>query len=203
VLAPAVYWHLCLKAKVEKLLGRKLPHGRQVKCDDTSVVASVNDPSERDLTKRFDDIDAEWSVVERQLIRWGEIFRSGKKLRLALSFDYIELAPLSSAAVSRGNKRGSSATQRMLGDRASQLDAEQGTSVSLSVWCEVYALMRYPGPPCNRGPHYQKACDATLLEMLDLEQVYEDQDPDFFIQSGVKRGIARRFVSDIGRWAEH
>ncbi|KAF1961000.1 hypothetical protein CC80DRAFT_359890, partial [Byssothecium circinans] len=49
---------------------------------------------------------------------------------------------------------------------------------------------------------YQKACDATLLEMLDLEQVYEDQDPDFFIQSGVKRGIARRFVSDIGRWAE-
>jgi hypothetical protein len=90
----------------------------------------------------------------------------------------------------------------MLGDRASQLDAEQGTSVSLSVWCEVYALMRYPGPPCNRGPHYQKACDATLLEMLDLEQVYEDQDPDFFIQSGVKRGMARRIVSDIGRRAE-
>jgi hypothetical protein len=40
------------------------------------------------------------------------------------------------------------------------------------------------------------------MEMLDLEQVYEDQDPDFFTQNGVKRGVARRFVSDIGRWAE-
>jgi hypothetical protein len=38
---------------------------------------------------------------------------------------------------------------------------------------------------------YQKACEAALLEMLDLEQLYEDQDPDFFIQSGVKRGVAR------------
>lgn len=28
---------------------------------------------------------------------------------------------------------------------------------------------------------YQKACDATLWEMLDLEQVYEDQDADFYI----------------------
>jgi hypothetical protein len=49
---------------------------------------------------------------------------------------------------------------------------------------------------------YQKACEAALLEMLDLEQLYEDQDPDFFIQSGVKRGVARWFVIDIGRWAE-
>jgi hypothetical protein len=64
VLAPAAYWRFCLKAKVEKLLGKKLPHGRHVKCDDTSVVASVNDRSERDLTKRFDDMDIEWSVVE-------------------------------------------------------------------------------------------------------------------------------------------
>jgi hypothetical protein len=88
----------------------------------------------------------------RQLIRWGELFRSGEKLRVDLSFNYIELAP-PSAARNRGSKRGSSATQRMLADRASQLDAEQQTSASPSVWREVYALMRCPGPPCNRGPH--------------------------------------------------
>ena len=46
---------------------------------------------------------------------------------------------------------------------------------------------------------YQKACDATLQDMLDLEQVFADQDVDFYIQKGVKRGIARRFVSDIQR----
>jgi hypothetical protein len=49
---------------------------------------------------------------------------------------------------------------------------------------------------------YQKACDATLQDMLDLEQVYEDQDVDSYIQNGVKRGVARRFVGDILRWAE-
>jgi hypothetical protein len=336
VLAPSAYWRLCLSAKVDKLLSRKLPHGRHVKCDDTSVVASVNDRSERDLTKRFDEMDIDWLLVERQLMRWGELLRSGKKLRVDLSFNYVELAPPSAAARNRSNKRGSSATQHMLADRASQLDAEQETSASASVWREVYALMRCPGPPCNRGPHcwrdpfgkkhyklqthhlkaliqlveeghvlhthndvpenireqlyaeedqrrdrqaaggsvsranlppititnvlpphsgqsppimstpsvpssmeraprprsldipgprdlavaaysrwqqsnvadeaqkmeYQKACDLTLLEMLDLEQLHEDQDYDFFIQNGVKRGVARRYVSDIGRWAE-
>ncbi|KAJ6203509.1 hypothetical protein PSV09DRAFT_2173919, partial [Bipolaris maydis] len=40
---------------------------------------------------------------------------------------------------------------------------------------------------------YQKACDITLQEMLDLEQLHEDQDYDFFIQNGVKRGVARRY----------
>ena len=87
-----------------KLLGKKLPHGRHVKCDDTSVVASVNNRLERDLTKRFDDMDIDWSVVERQLIRWGELCRLGKKLRVDLSCNYIELAPPSSAARNRGTK---------------------------------------------------------------------------------------------------
>ena len=42
-----------------------IPHGsglnRHIRCDDTTVVASVTDRSERDLTKRFDDIDIDWS----------------------------------------------------------------------------------------------------------------------------------------------
>jgi hypothetical protein len=43
----------------------------------------------------------------------------------------------------------------------------------------------------------QKACDIALDDRLDLKQVREDQDPGFFIQNGVKRGVARRFVDDI------
>jgi hypothetical protein len=50
---------------------------------------------------------------------------------------------------------------------------------------------------------FQKACDIALADGLDLEQVYEDQDPSFFLRHGVKRGIARRFVSDIRGWVEH
>jgi hypothetical protein len=49
---------------------------------------------------------------------------------------------------------------------------------------------------------FQKACNATLEDGLDLEQVYEDQDPGFFVRSGIKRGVARRFVSDIDGWAK-
>jgi hypothetical protein len=44
---------------------------------------------------------------------------------------------------------------------------------------------------------FQKAYDIVLDVCLDLEQVYYDQDPSFFIQSRVRRGVARRFVSDI------
>jgi hypothetical protein len=43
---------------------------------------------------------------------------------------------------------------------------------------------------------------TVLGDGLDLEQVFEDQDHSFFVQSGVKRGIARRFVSDINGWAK-
>ncbi|KAG4427671.1 hypothetical protein IFR05_016848 [Cadophora sp. M221] len=49
---------------------------------------------------------------------------------------------------------------------------------------------------------FQKACDMTLADGLDLEQIHEDQDPDYFIKNGIKRGIARRFVGDIEQWAK-
>ncbi|KAG9196829.1 hypothetical protein G6514_003942 [Epicoccum nigrum] len=152
VLAPAVYWRMYLQPKVEKLVDKKLSQGRQVEYDDTSVMASVNDRSERDLCKWYDDMHVDWPVVERQLLRWAELFRSGKKLRVDLSFNYIESPSATSATTSRGQGRGSSATQRVLADRASQLDAEESGGVP-SIWRDVYALMRCPGPPCNLGPH--------------------------------------------------
>lgn len=37
---------------------------------------------------------------------------------------------------------------------------------------------------------------------LDLEQVYKDQDPGFFIGKAIKIGIARHFVEDIRAWLE-
>jgi hypothetical protein len=49
---------------------------------------------------------------------------------------------------------------------------------------------------------FQKACDVALKDGLDLEQIFGDRDPGFFIQSGVKRGVARRFIHDIAGWVE-
>lgn len=47
-----------------------------------------------------------------------------------------------------------------------------------------------------------KARDVTLGNCLDLTQVYEDQDPGFFVKHGVKVGAARRFGRDIGLWVK-
>jgi hypothetical protein len=334
VLAPAVYWRMYLQAKVEKLVDKKLPRSSHMELDDIAVVASVKDRSESDVTRRLDNMNIDWLVVERQFVRWSEPFRAGKKLKVNLAFNYADSS--SSAAASRGTKRGSYATQRMLADRASQLEAEEQSSGQPSAWVSVYTMMRCPGSPCNLGPYcwrdpfgkqhyklnahhlralvrlveqghrleshddvpedirgqlyaenqrrlerhpttigaptsslppitinnvmpspaselpptasvgsgptyrrplsgkscldipgprdiavaaygdwqqskvvdqtlqleYQKARDVTLQDGLDLEQVFEDQDADFFIQSGVKRGVARRFVRDIEAWAE-
>ena len=48
----------------------------------------------------------------------------------------------------------------------------------------------------------KKARDVTLENCLDLMQIYEDQDPGFFVKHGVKVGAARRFVRDIGLWVK-
>jgi hypothetical protein len=328
VLAPRFYWSLFLRDKLDRLLQRKLSPSKRVTCDDTTVVVSVTDRSQRDLTKRFEEIDIDWLVVERQLLSWGELFRAGKRLRVDLSFNYLEVGQQPPASARRVGTRGNSATQQMLAERATQLEAEEGgTSSQSSIWQDVYSLMRCPGPPCDRGPHcwrdpvgkkhyklrtHQLKCliryveqggqlrshsdvpedireqlyaeeqqqterqqrvtngtvrglppititnvlpgpspsqpdqltavcapprlhvpglwdvaveeysdwqqsqvrsetlqadirevrDIALADGLDLQQIYEDQDASFFVERGVKRGVARRFVRDIEHWVK-
>ena len=152
VLAPTFYWPQYLKPKLEKLLRKKVSSNKRVTSDDTNVVVSVTDRSERDLTRRFDETEIEWPVIEKQLSAWGELFRAGKKLRVDLSFNYLETGQ--QPTTRKGDKRGlTSATQQMLGERAMQIDAEEESSGQASIWREVYSLMRCPGPPCHLGPH--------------------------------------------------
>jgi len=111
VLAPTFYWSLFLRPKLEKLLCKKLSLNKRVRPDDTSMVVSVTKRSERDLTKRFDETDIDWSVIEKQLVVWGELFRASKKLRVDISFNYLETGQQLPAS-RKGDKRGfSSATQ--------------------------------------------------------------------------------------------
>ncbi|KIM94789.1 hypothetical protein OIDMADRAFT_63258, partial [Oidiodendron maius Zn] len=67
VLALTFYWPQYLKPKLEKLLRKKVSSNKGVTPDDTNVVISVTDQSERDLTRRFDETEIEWPVVEKQL----------------------------------------------------------------------------------------------------------------------------------------
>ena len=44
---------------------------------------------------------------------------------------------------------------------------------------------------------FSRACEAVLEDGMGLEEVYEDRNPGFSIQNGIKSGIARRFTGGI------
>jgi hypothetical protein len=77
---------------------------------------SVTDRAERDVNKRFDNLDIDWKVVEKQLETWSHLFRAGKRLKIDIPFIYKESGDLVVASIWQSTKRGSS--QYMLAERA-------------------------------------------------------------------------------------
>jgi hypothetical protein len=67
VLAPNAYWEVVLRSKLDKLLRKKLPSNKAFRADDTNIVLSVTGRSERDPVERFDQLDIDWDVLEKQL----------------------------------------------------------------------------------------------------------------------------------------
>lgn len=73
---------------------------------------------QKGLTLRFNGTDVDWTSIEKQLLDWGDLFLTGKKLRLVISFNYMENTSSSNVNSRTTDKRGtSSATQRMLQER--------------------------------------------------------------------------------------
>lgn len=76
--------------------------------------------------------------MERQLFQWSNPFRAGKRLRLDVSFNYVEIRQ---PASKRGGRREyPSARQQMLAERDLRVDAEEEMSSLPSVWQDVYNL---------------------------------------------------------------
>jgi hypothetical protein len=56
VLAPAPYWSTFLQPKLDALLGKEKNNSKRVRPEDSNVVVSVNERSERGLIRRFDEV---------------------------------------------------------------------------------------------------------------------------------------------------
>ncbi|KAK0716806.1 hypothetical protein B0T26DRAFT_267524 [Lasiosphaeria miniovina] len=54
--------------------------GQTYSADSTTIAISVNDRSERDITKHFKELQIDWPVAERQLQSWSHLLRIGKTL---------------------------------------------------------------------------------------------------------------------------
>ena len=68
VLAPASYWQLFVQPNLADVLRRKASRNRIVRSDDTKVVVSVTERSERDLKKTFKDTEIDWLIVEQCML---------------------------------------------------------------------------------------------------------------------------------------
>lgn len=151
VSSPNLYWQE-IKEKAERILRQKVNRNRRVRLDDTAIVVSVNERSQRDLTKRFEKTDIDWTAIKQQLHLWQNLARQrNKKLRISISINYLED---NNPPANQTDKRGkSSVTKRMLRERDDQIDAEN-FSGQPSVWRDVYRKMRCPGPPCQHEGQY-------------------------------------------------
>ena len=79
-----------LRPRLDKLSARKLLQNKYFSVDEMTVVVSVTDRIERDVNKRFDDLDIDWKILEKQLETWSPLLRIGKRLRIDISFKYRE-----------------------------------------------------------------------------------------------------------------
>ncbi|KAJ5730154.1 uncharacterized protein N7483_004662 [Penicillium malachiteum] len=93
-----------------------------------TVVAFVNDRSQRDLTKRFDSTDMDWTAIEKQLLMWTTLYHLGKELRLKISLNYTK----DSSLPLKHDKRGkTSIIKRILADRDVLIDAKDTSGQTL------------------------------------------------------------------------
>ena len=87
VVAPSEFWNEELSSKLEDIIKSR---GKPYKADAATIVISVNDRSERDITKRFKELQIDWPIIEKQLQAWSHLLRIGKTLRIDISFNYVE-----------------------------------------------------------------------------------------------------------------
>jgi hypothetical protein len=149
------YWRLVLRNRLRQAVCRQFSDSQRVRHNDTTVAVSVTERSERYLTMEFDGTEIDWVVADKRLLDWSPYFQKGKRLRVNISFNFVEPnSESASRSARRGDKRGStSASSRMLAERDRQLETEREVTGRQPIWKDVYAFMRCPKTSCDSAPH--------------------------------------------------
>lgn len=153
VVALSEYWEKCLKQKIDGLMHTK-KRNRRVRLEDTTVAVSINHCNEGPLEKRSDDTNIDWRPVERKRCKWSNLVRMGRTPQIAITVKYMRDDDVAKAC----DKRGSSATKRMLAERDAFITAEEESSQPSS-WRYVCKLMRCSVTSCS---NFDKWCWQDL-----------------------------------------
>jgi hypothetical protein len=157
-------------------LGEKTPRNKCYEPDETNVVVSVTDRSQRDLTKRFDELEIDWEVVEDQLMAWC---LSPPRREETEDRHLVHLQGNYSTNCCKNKPEYETRVCYSFTtvERAELLDEQEASGLT-TVWKEVYSLMRCTGPPCQgtycwRDPenrkHY-KLATSVLTKLVDYAE---------------------------------
>lgn len=144
IVTPSEYWDGTLKATVEDMLQMKKKRTQRVRSEGTAVTVSVNDKSLKDFENFYSSTNIDWKPAEKQLRKWSNLLRMGKKIRVLIAFNYghdddDQARPASRRVEKRGRV---SATSRMLAEREAHIDAEEEATRRPTTWSLVYDRMR-------------------------------------------------------------
>ncbi|KAK5988024.1 hypothetical protein PT974_12160 [Cladobotryum mycophilum] len=138
-------WAILLAIVAYFMFIDRIEHQVRFKHRYLRAVISVTERSERNVTKRFDEIRVDWLVVERQLQTWSHLTHNRRKLIIKVTFNYKETKTAGPA--------GQGSTNGQLAETQARREAERSVLGRTAAWEHVFALFSCPGPPCGRGPY--------------------------------------------------
>ncbi|KGO69517.1 hypothetical protein PITC_014070 [Penicillium italicum] len=155
------YWGKILQAKVEDMLQAKKKRHQRVRSEGTAVTVKVDERSQKNLENFYNSTDINWTQVEKQLRKWSNLLRIGRKVTIEIAFTYREQDD-GHYVLRRVEKRGRvSATSRMLAEREAHIMAGEEVTGQPSTWEHVYDL--YVGAVSKTDVERIKNVASTIL----------------------------------------
>jgi hypothetical protein len=153
VVAPSEYWNERLKGALEEMLQAEKKKNLRARYESAELTVSVNERNQSDLEQFESTKNIKWNPVEKQLCKWSNLLRIGKKLTIDIVFAYrTDDDAVSTPASRKGDKRGRvSTTRKQLAECDAYIADEEERTGRPSCWDHVYEQMRCRVSSCPLG----------------------------------------------------